>query len=131
MQPLFIGDMVGLCAMWLVLEIDARLRKHTVNHGSAHRARRSGAAPFLHHRPAFRLALFNRASRGILAYDHNIREHDPYFLLGRFQRKTITLSEKQIESNVVLTAPIGAGKTSRVIVPNLLREQGHRSLSYP
>ncbi len=37
-QPLFIGDMVGLCALRLVIEIDLRLRRRTVNHGSAHRA---------------------------------------------------------------------------------------------
>jgi hypothetical protein len=123
--------MVGLVALFLVVDIDLRKRSRTVNHGSAHHAHRNEAAPFLHHRRINRLALFNRARRSVPSSDHKSRERDPYFLLGRFHRKIISLSQKQIESNVVLTAPIGAGKTSRVIVPNLLREKGHRSLFIP
>lgn len=131
MVPLGVGTMVGFVALYLIVDIDLRMRKHTVNYGSAHRAWRSEAAPFLHHRSFFRLALFNRTSRGILSYDYKRRERDPYFLLSRFHKRIISLSQTQIESNVILTAPIGAGKTSRVIVPNLLREKGLRSLFIP
>jgi type IV secretion system protein VirD4 len=126
-----VGGIVALVAMLLIVEIDSRLKKRTVNHGSAHRARTHEASPFYHRRPLFRVALFHRPSHSVMAYDRTRAEHDPYFLLGRYGRKPITLTEKQIESNVVLTAPIGAGKTSRVIVPNLLREQGRRSLFIP
>jgi len=49
-------------------------------------------------------------------------------VLGTYHGKVIALSEKQQESNVLLTAPIGAGKTARVMIPNLLQERGSRSL---
>jgi type IV secretion system protein VirD4 len=40
----------------------------------------------------------------------------------------LSLSERQQESNILLTAPVGSGKSSCVIIPSLLREHGHRSL---
>ncbi len=43
-------------------------------------------------------------------------------------RRTVSLSERQQESNILLTAPVGSGKSSGIIIPNLLRERGSRSL---
>jgi type IV secretion system protein VirD4 len=42
--------------------------------------------------------------------------------------RTVSLSERQQESNILLTAPVGSGKSSGIIIPNLLRERGSRSL---
>ncbi|EFH83406.1 type IV secretory system conjugative DNA transfer family protein [Ktedonobacter racemifer] len=49
-------------------------------------------------------------------------------LLGRYKGKTIALNEETLENHVLMVAPTGAGKTSRVILPGLLMEEGHRSL---
>ena len=48
--------------------------------------------------------------------------------LGFYQKKLIVLDERRQESHVFLLAPTGMGKTSRIIVPALLREFGSRSL---
>ncbi len=48
--------------------------------------------------------------------------------LGRYHKKLIALDERMQESHVFLLAPTGVGKTSRIIVPALLREYGSRSL---
>lgn len=48
--------------------------------------------------------------------------------LGKYRGRDISLSERQQYEHVLLTAPTGAGKSSRFIVPNLLREMGVRSL---
>jgi hypothetical protein len=48
--------------------------------------------------------------------------------LGIYEKKLIVLDERMQESHVFLLAPTGVGKTSRVIVPALLREFGSRSL---
>lgn len=48
--------------------------------------------------------------------------------LGRYKGKTIALNEEMLENHVLMVAPTGAGKTSRVVLPGLLREEGHRSL---
>jgi type IV secretion system protein VirD4 len=48
--------------------------------------------------------------------------------LGLYRKKLIVLDERTQESHVFLLAPSGVGKTSRVIVPALLREFGSRSL---
>src|SRR5579884_964105 len=48
--------------------------------------------------------------------------------IGLYRKKLIALDEHMQESHVFLLAPSGVGKTSRVIVPALLREFGSRSL---
>jgi type IV secretion system protein VirD4 len=48
--------------------------------------------------------------------------------LGSYHNKLIALDERMQESHVFLLAPTGVGKTSRIIVPALLREYGSRSL---
>jgi type IV secretion system protein VirD4 len=48
--------------------------------------------------------------------------------LGRYYGRDISLSEQQQYEHVLLTAPTGAGKSTRFIIPDLLRETGARSL---
>ncbi|SRR6266487_523844 len=48
--------------------------------------------------------------------------------LGRYHKKLIVLDEQMQQSHVLLLAPTGVGKTSRIVVPALLREYGSRSL---
>src|SRR6266487_1944764 len=48
--------------------------------------------------------------------------------LGLYHKKLIALDERMQESHVFLLAPSGVGKTSRIVVPSLLREYGSRSL---
>jgi type IV secretion system protein VirD4 len=48
--------------------------------------------------------------------------------LGFYLHRLIVLDEKRQESHALLLAPTGVGKTSRIIVPALLNEFGHRSL---
>ncbi len=52
-------------------------------------------------------------------------------MLGTFQSVAIRLGERDQTENIILTAPVGAGKTSVIIVPNLLNEPGTRSLLVP
>ena len=95
-----------------MVEIDARARRHTTAHGSAHYATRREIRPFLHH-----------------TFLSRRRESTPSLLvLGKYHRQVISLTEHQQESNTLLTASIGAGKSSKVIIPNLLLEKGNRSL---
>ncbi|MGH2505813.1 MAG: type IV secretory system conjugative DNA transfer family protein [Ktedonobacteraceae bacterium] len=56
------------------------------------------------------------------------RKPEQWLVLGRYLGQTISLSQKQQQENVILTAPIGAGKTVLIILRNLLREVGLRSL---
>ncbi|MBO0783329.1 MAG: type IV secretory system conjugative DNA transfer family protein, partial [Ktedonobacteraceae bacterium] len=115
---------VLLALFVLMVDLDIRLKKR-YTHGSAHHATWRDARPFVQARPSFpRLPSMSRALQVFSA-----RPPSPSrLLLGTYQGKTIALSEQQQESNILLTAPIGAGKTSRMIIPNLLEEQGNRSL---
>ena len=49
------------------------------------------------------------------------------FVLGSNLGRTVFLDEKQQQEHVIMTAPTGSGKSSQVIIPNLLREEGGRS----
>lgn len=48
--------------------------------------------------------------------------------LGLYHNKLIVLDERMQESHVLVVAPTGVGKTSRIILPSLLQEYGSRSL---
>lgn len=48
--------------------------------------------------------------------------------LGKWGMHMLSLSQKQQENNTLLTGPAGSGKTSGIIIPNLLQELGNRSL---
>jgi len=49
-------------------------------------------------------------------------------VLGRIGRRLVALPERDQYEHLLLVAPTGAGKTSGVILPNLLAEPGTRSL---
>ena len=48
--------------------------------------------------------------------------------LGVYHGQIIAVTEQQQESHVLLVAPTGKGKTSGIIIPGLLQENGQRSL---
>jgi type IV secretion system protein VirD4 len=52
----------------------------------------------------------------------------PWLVVGKSRHGVAALSPIQQESHVLMVAPSGQGKTSGVIIPNLLRETGNRSL---
>ncbi|HET8630024.1 MAG TPA: type IV secretory system conjugative DNA transfer family protein, partial [Thermomicrobiales bacterium] len=49
-------------------------------------------------------------------------------VVGRVGRRPVSVPEEEQYEHLLLVAPTGAGKTSGVIIPNLLREPGARSL---
>jgi type IV secretion system protein VirD4 len=108
--------------MLLMMEIEARTRQLDT-HGSAHHATRRERRPFVHtHRRFPHLPgrpRFPRAQR---------QAQEGRLVLGTSHGREISLSEKQQESNVIAVAPIGAGKSARIVIPNLLVEPGSRSL---
>src|SRR5205814_2213250 len=108
--------------MLLMMEIETRTRPLDT-HGSAHHATRRERRPFVHAPRRFPrlsgLPRFPRAQRQV---------PEARLVLGTSHGKEISLSEKQQESNVIAVAPIGAGKTARIVIPNLLEEPGSRSL---
>lgn len=84
--------------------------RDATKYGSAHFARGSELREF-------RAPLFKK------------RPPESRLILGRSSDgRLVSLSSRQQEANILLTAPVGSGKTSRVIIPNLLRERGSRSL---
>jgi type IV secretion system protein VirD4 len=52
----------------------------------------------------------------------------PWLLLGKTAQGLAALSQEYQERHVLMVAPSGQGKTSGVVIPNLLREAGDRSL---
>ena len=119
-----------LLGLGILLVVDvgiyARLTKsHT--HGSARRATRHDVRPF--RQPwTSRFTAPTRSPGVVAAYQGRSGRDEQRLLLGRYQGGAISLSQVQQQQNVLLTAQIGAGKTSRVIIRNLLRETGKRSL---
>jgi type IV secretion system protein VirD4 len=53
------------------------------------------------------------------------------FVLGRYHGRVIALSEQQQEEHLFGASPTGGGKSSQFVIPNLLREDGNRSLFIP
>lgn len=105
-------------AVWLVMQVDTRTHKLTT-HGSAHPATRREARPF--RRPA-------RPLSHRYASSHTPRRREMRLLLGWQGWREISLNEEQQASNVFLTGPVGVGKSSRVFIPNLFREDDSGSL---
>ncbi|MBO0782190.1 MAG: type IV secretory system conjugative DNA transfer family protein, partial [Ktedonobacteraceae bacterium] len=56
------------------------------------------------------------------------RSPQSWFQIGTYRGRVIALTEKQQEEHLLLTAPTGSGKSSLEIIPNVLREQGSRSV---
>lgn len=50
------------------------------------------------------------------------------FVVGRYRWQRVALTEKQQEEQLMIIGTNGAGKSSQLLIPNLLREQGSRSL---
>ena len=96
----------------------------TKAHGSADKARRRDTHRY--HAPLVLPQL--PGLKALTALLPGQEKPGQYLLLGRYQGQSIGLSQKQQQENAVLTAPIGAGKTTLVILRNLLRETGLRSL---
>ncbi len=126
---------IGL--MVLMMEIETRTRK-TTTHGSAHVASGREIRPFVHapkrfphlpHLPHLpRLPRVRNTTPAVQRLQPPSPPPASRLILGTYRGRVISLTEQQQESNVLLTAPIGAGKTARVIIPNLLEERGSRSL---
>jgi type IV secretion system protein VirD4 len=122
--------------MLLMMEIEMRTRR-TDTHGSAHPATRSEIRPFVHITQRFprvpRLPHVPLPRVGSSKHPAKRQRSVPEarLVLGTSRGKVISLSEEQQESNVFLVAPIGAGKTSLIVIRNILRERGTRSLLIP
>lgn len=71
-------------------------------------------------------SLRNRSSRLLSRWSG--RPAPALLTLGRYQGMVIRLSEQQQTENASVVGPVGAGKTSTLIIPNLLEEPGTRSL---
>ncbi len=128
-SPMFwvLAGILGL--MVIMAEIDLRSRRSTT-HGSAHTADRREMRPFI--RSTRRLPRWRHAGPPKQAAQQSKSTFpETRLLLGTYRGREISLSEEQQESNIFLVAPIGAGKTSRVVTPNILREYGKRSLLIP
>jgi len=136
-QPLAWLVLGQLFLVYLVVSKDLKLRKFK-SHGTAdhagwrttHRYRAprnfafAGAVPRLAPRqPSQRRAITARPR-----WFQFSRKPEQRLVLGRYQGRMISLSQQQQTENVLLTAPIGAGKTVLIILRNLLREVGLRSL---
>lgn len=109
--------------MLLMMEIETRTRPLDT-HGSAHHATRRERRPFVHAPRRFpRLSGLPRIPqrlRSLPVPQAQRQAPEARLVLGTSHGKEIALSEKQQESNVIAVAPIGAGKTARIVIPNLL-----------
>jgi type IV secretory pathway TraG/TraD family ATPase VirD4 len=109
--------LLGYC----IISYDLKHRRRTT-HGSAHHAGRQEARKYSAPRTTPR-----RPGRVLQAYTGSRRD-EHRLILGKYRGKTISLGEQQQYQHVLLTAPTGAGKSTRVFIPNLLQETGTRSL---
>ncbi len=128
-----------LVLMYSLVSIDLRLRRHTQTYGSAKYARRRTVQayhtarrpqwrlPFVALRTPLALALTTtqKAERRIRSQYQTLPSR---FVVGMYQHRQIVLTEKQQQDHILITAPTGSGKSSLLIIPNLLEEMGNRSL---
>lgn len=100
---------------YIVVSIDVKTRPRTT-HGSARFATKGEARRYTP-APMFLTWILHRITG---------KQAPPAsrLVLGRYRGLTISLSERQQESNLLLTAPVGSGKSTLVIIPNLLQEYG-------
>ena len=130
-----------LVLLYSMITIDIKVRRRTQTYGSAKYARRRTVDAY--HPPrlprmlwrlplvAFRTSLAlaqtttQRAERRIRSQYHTVSSR---FVVGIYQHHQVALSEQQQQDHILITAPTGSGKSSLLIIPNLLEETGSRSL---
>jgi type IV secretory pathway TraG/TraD family ATPase VirD4 len=108
----------GLAALG-IMKYDERFDTRRT-HGSAHHASGKEASQYRAPRSA-KLPTVGKLWRDRRSVGH-------LFRLGKYQGRVVGLSEHQQYEHILLTAPTGSGKSSRVLIPCLLRETGARSL---
>lgn len=100
-------------------------------HGSARHANRRDTHAYRRAIRPFAAKLAPGAARSLAAYRPNWLNKQPReqrLLLGKYGWSSISLAQHIQQQNVLLTAMIGSGKTFGLVMRNLLRECGHRSL---
>jgi type IV secretion system protein VirD4 len=128
-----------MATMLVVAQVDMRLQKQGT-FGTAGPATRRQARLFrqrssksglvvrtLVHTPMVLVALAARAPQQARKQTSAASQ----FVLGRYQGRMIALSEQQQEEHLFGASPTGGGKSSQFVIPNLLREDGNRSLFIP
>ncbi len=118
---LFFGVLFGLGLILMALMYQGKTT--TVAHGSAHFATNEELKTY------GTLAVNPRREHKNVTKALTVGKLPPSKMhLGFYQKKLILLDERMQESHVFVLAPTGMGKTSRIILPALLREFGSRSL---
>jgi type IV secretion system protein VirD4 len=121
---------VMLAVMGLIVldvSIDLKLAKSNT-HGSARRATRRDTRNYRQPLLTRLATVLTPRPNSLAVYQGHSQGDEQRLLLGRYQSSDISLSQVAQLANVLLTAQIGAGKTTRIIERNLLRETGKRSL---
>ena len=113
--------LVMIAAMLVVASCYLAVLDHTTNHGSA---------GFMGWREVGRfsapLLLKARSVMHLLSGTATVAPS--HFVIGQALGHTIYLNEEQQREHVLMVAPTGGGKSAYMIIPNLLCEQGQRSV---
>jgi type IV secretion system protein VirD4 len=127
-QEGLLGLLAVVIVLVIALEVMTRLArnggKRRIAYGSAHFASRREARVYVHRSD-------KGAHRSLQRKQKGEQERIPppsRLVIGRYLGQEISLDERQQTENVLLTAPVGSGKSSGMIIPNVLRERGSRSL---
>ncbi|HEU5375446.1 MAG TPA: type IV secretory system conjugative DNA transfer family protein [Ktedonobacteraceae bacterium] len=114
--------LLAIILLGLIFLMYMTKKKPTTAHGSAHWATRWEVW-----RAKLVVTRRRRHHAAIRALEHGQRP--PSFLpLGTYKGLRLALSEQQQEYHVSIIAPTGKRKTSTMIIPPLMDEDGHRSL---
>lgn len=114
------GGLFVLGGGWCLIQLATHFSgKTTTTHGSARFASMKDVQSMAGTRANARAK--SKASKAVATIGGNLE-------LGTYRRRSIELTHKQQESHVLLLAPTGQGKTSGVIIPALLNENGERSM---
>jgi len=118
---IFYAVLIGLGLLLMALMYKGKTT--TIAHGSAHFATSEELKTY------GTLAINPRKEQKNVTKALTIGQLPPSKMhLGLYLKKLILLDERMQESHVFVLAPTGMGKTSRIILPALLREFGSRSL---
>ncbi len=110
-----------LAAMMVVASCYLALLPQTTNHGSAGFMNRREAGRYSTSLLADFRSLVRVPSVAVTATTSR-------FVIGQFLRRHIFLNEEQQREHALMVAPTGGGKSSQMIIPNLLCELGRRSV---